>query len=212
MADQAEINGACLLLLAPALWGPVPNGIAQTLPRLLPCAHCIFAVSARAFPPALYGPLVPVYPPGPPHPRSGLSQATTSPSWFFCPARTEPVVPLLSQTPAALHLRGTQSSKISAAAREEEASLRSCICIVAFHQTTYGPPHLLPTHPCLPPFDTVACRSLALFPPFCLLFFFFQPPNHQTVDRLATGPTSQPKHRMSGSHKAHDHHHHPPLC
>lgn len=98
MADQAEINGACLLLLAPALWGPVPNGIAHT--HTLVAVHTASAALclARAFPAALYGPLVPVYPPGPPHPRSGLSQATTSPSWFFCPARTEPVVPLLSQT------------------------------------------------------------------------------------------------------------------
>lgn len=210
MADQAEINGACLLLLAPALWGPVPNGIAHT--RALVAVHTASAASCSSLPArTVWAPCTRVSPWAPSPPFWSVTGDNFALLVFLpCTHRACGSSPI--PNPAALHLRGTQSSKISAAAREEEASLRSCICIVAFHQTTYGPPHLLPTHPCLPPFDTVACRSLALFPPFCLLFFFFQIPNHQTVDRLATGPTSQPKHRMSGSHKAHDHHHHPPLC
>lgn len=86
--------------------------------------------------------------------------------------------------PAALHLRGTQSSKISAARGGSKPS--------QLHRrltTNERTSPLLPTHPCYPPFDTVACRSLALFPPFASSFSSSNTPprNHQTCGPAGDG-------------------------
>lgn len=207
MADQAEINGAACCCWTPRSWGLPP--MASHTSYVRSSARCV----CSSLPPALYGPCVPVYPPGdPPSSPFCLSQATTSPSWFFCPARTEPVVPPPIPNPAALHLRGTQSSKISAARGGSKPAAAASASLLS---QTYGPPHYFTNTPLLTTIRHCRLSLLGLVPSFCLLFFssFFQshPRKHQTVDRLATGPTSQPKHRMSGSHN-NKHHHHPPLC
>lgn len=186
----------------PPLLGPRPQWH-----RTHGAAHCVCS-SPR---PALYGPCVPVYPPGPLTPVLSVTGDNFAFLVFLpCMHRACGSSPI--PNPAALHLRGTQSSKISAArGGSKPAQLHR-----RFTTNSIRTSPLLPTHPCLPPFDTVACRSLALFSPFCTPLFLL--PNTplaitKLVDRLATGPTSQPKHRMSGSHNVHrQHHHHPPLC
>lgn len=192
-------------------------------------AHTAHCACCRSSPSRLHCmvhlyPCIPLGPPSPPF--SVLSQATTSPSWFFCPARTEPAVPPPIPNPAALHLkrhpilqnlsRERGGSKPFAAAL---CTLHSAFASLLSHTNKhYGPPHYLPTHPCSPPFDTVACRSLASFPPFASSFFsdLFQSHPPAITNKQWTGwrrdRTSLPKHRMSGSHNTTRYYYHPPLC
>lgn len=206
MADQAEINGACLLLLAPALWGRAPNGIAHSV-----AVHtrCVFA---RALGPHCMGQVYPCIPLAPLTPVLSVTGDNFAFSWFFCPAthracRSSPI-----PNPAALHLRGTQSSKISAARGGSKPAAASSL----FTNTHTDLP-IFTNPPLLTSIRHSRLSLLGLVPSFCLSSFSSSkakntPRKHQTVDRLATGPTSQPKHRMSGSHNVRHHHHHPPLC
>ena len=157
--------------------------------------QCAPPSAARALLPALYGLGVPVYPPGrPPHPRS-----VTGDNFAF-----------LVFLPCTHRACGSSSYPKSSCSAPEAPN----------------PPKSQPRGTDLPIIYqlTLAIHhhsTLSLVAPWpCSLLFassFFPSSNHpprnhqQTVDRLATGPTSQPKHRMSGSHNT-QHHHHPPLC
>lgn len=92
----------------PPLLGPGPQWH-----RTHGAAHCVTA-SARALRPHCMGHVYPCIPLAP-SPPSSLSQATTSPFLVFLPCTHRACGSSPIPNPAALHLRGTQSSKISAA-------------------------------------------------------------------------------------------------
>ena len=104
MANQAEINGA-VVAVGPRSWAGPPMA-----------SHTSYwhAASGLSPVPALYGPCVPVYPPG----HSAPVLSVTGDNFAFlvflrCTHRACGSSPI--PNPAALHLRGSQSSKISAA-------------------------------------------------------------------------------------------------
>lgn len=150
-----------LLLLAPAL-GAGPQW--HRTHRAGNTASCSSPV------PALYGPCVPVYPPGPPPPRSvchrrqlrllGFSALHAPSLWFLSYPKPSCTAP--ERHPILQNL-------------SRERRKQACAAASSLHQP-FGPPHYYQPTLAYLHSTTVACHSLALFPPFASSFFFFQKP------------------------------------
>lgn len=175
MADQAEINGARSLLLAPALGRPAPMASHTwccTLRLLEPSARTVWAMCTRVSP---WPPLTPV-----------LSVTGDNLAFLvFLPCTHRACGSSPIPNPAALHLRGTQSSKISAArGGSKPAQLHRRFT----HQQHTDLP-IITNPPLLTTIRHCRLPLLGLVPSFCLLFFFFQntPPPFSQSPNLWTG-------------------------
>lgn len=228
----------CCWNLAPA----PPRGPSPNCPKLPQWhrTHSLVCTLLESVLPALYGSLVPVYPPGTPPPRSVLpvclSQATTSPSWFFCPATHRACGSSSYPNPAALPdcTAPERHPILQNLSRRErgvsKAHRRPSSCILAsltFTNITDLPiiyQHTLAIHHST--LSLVAPWPCSLL--FASSFFFFLllvpipplPHSPFTINKQVGGPAGDgtephsPKHRMPGSpsNPHHHHHHHPPLC
>lgn len=156
-----------------------PNGTAHMVLHAAscsgPCARTVRARCTRVSP-------------RPPHPRSGCHRRQLRPLGFS--ALHAPSLRFLSYPKPSCTAPVEAPNPPKSQPREEESKPSQLHRRLTTNERTSP---LLPTHPCYPPFDTVACRSLALFPPFASSCSSSNTPprNHQTVDRLATGPTSR---------------------